>query len=155
MGWMQTIPGVAQLIGMYTAGYIIDKLSGGREKVAGAFACVAISVLLYFMFTASSVAAFIVYQTIIMLVLSFVVILLPAIVLKKLPTSVAGSGMGLVNTGGQLAGFITPLAIGFIVDLFNGSFNAAFWMLIIFAFICAISLATINYEKGELLKNPS
>jgi ACS family glucarate transporter-like MFS transporter len=151
LGWLQTIPGVAQLLGMYLSGYLIDKLSKGREKIAGAFACICISILLYLMFTASNVTSFIVYQTVIMLIISFVVILLPAVVLKNLPSSVAGSGMGLVNTGGQLAGFITPLAIGFIVDAFNGSFNAAFWMLIAFAFICAVALMTMNYEKGELL----
>lgn len=151
LGWLQTIPGVAQLLGIFISGYLIDKLSKGREKIAGAFACVCISILLYLMFTASNVTSFIIYQTVIMLIISFVVILLPAVVLKNLPTSVAGSGMGLVNTGGQLAGFITPLAIGFIVDAFNGSFNAAFWMLIAFAFICAIALVTMNYEKGELL----
>jgi ACS family glucarate transporter-like MFS transporter len=151
LGWLQTIPGVAQLLGMILSGYVIDRLSKGREKIAGAIACVCISILLYLMFTASTVNYFIVYQTIIMLIISFVVILLPAVVLKNLPSSVIGSGMGLVNTGGQLAGFITPLAIGFIVDAFNGSFNAAFWMLIIFASICAVALLTINYEKGELL----
>ena len=60
--------------------------------------------------------------------------------------------MGIANTGGQLAGFITPLAIGFIVQIFNGSYNAAFWMLIIFAVICMVSLLTLNYRKGELLQ---
>lgn len=157
LGWLQTIPGVAQLVGMLLSGYIIDRLAKGRERMAGAIACVVMSILVYFMFTAVSVNTFIVYQTIIMLIVSFVAILLPAIVLKNLPTSVAGSGMGLVNTGGQLAGFVTPLAIGLIVDIF-GSFNAAFWMLIVFAFICAVSLLTINYDKGDLLKqelNPS
>lgn len=157
LGWLQTIPGVAQLVGMLLSGYIIDRLAKGRERMAGAIACVVMSILVYFMFTAVSVNTFIVYQTIIMLIVSFVAILLPAIVLKNLPTSVAGSGMGLVNTGGQLAGLVTPLAIGLIVDIF-GSFNAAFWMLIVFAFICAVSLLTINYDKGDLLKqelNPS
>lgn len=153
LGWLQTIPGVAQLLGMLLSGYVIDRLSRGHEKIAGTFACVCISILLYLMFTASTVTSFIVYQTVIMLIISFVVILLPAVVLKNLPSSVAGSGMGLVNTGGQLAGFVTPLAIGFIVDAFNGSFNAAFWMLIAFAFICAVALLTMNYEKGELLQN--
>lgn len=153
LGWLQTIPGVAQLLGILLSGYVINQLSKRHEKIAGTVACVCISVLLYLMFTASTVTSFIVYQTVIMLILSFVVILLPAVVLKNLPSSVAGSGMGLVNTGGQLAGFVTPLAIGFIVDAFNGSFNAAFWMLIVFAFICAVALLTMNYEKGELLKN--
>jgi MFS transporter, ACS family, glucarate transporter len=155
LGWLQTIPGVAQLLGIYLSGYFIDKLAKGREKIAGAVTCICISILLYLMFTASSVTSFIIYQTIIMLIISFVVILLPAIVLKNLPSSLAGSSMGLVNTGGQLAGFITPLAIGFIVDAFNGSFNAAFWMLIAFAFICAVALVTMNYEKGELLTSKS
>ncbi|WP_409272817.1 MFS transporter [Neobacillus sp. SCS-31] len=153
LGWLQTIPGVAQLLGIYISGYLIDKLSKGAEKAAGALACICISILLYLMFTASNVTNFIVFQTIIMLIISFVIILLPAIVLKNMPSSVAGSSMGLVNTGGQLAGFLTPLAIGFIVDAFKGSFNAAFWMLIAFAFICAVSLLTINYQKGQLLTN--
>lgn len=151
LGWLQTIPGVAQLIGMLLSGYIINQLSKRSERIAGTVACICISVLLFLMFTASTVTSFIVYQTIIMLILSFVAILLPAIVLKNLPTHVAGSGMGLVNTGGQAAGFITPLAIGFIVEAFNGSFNAAFWMLIAFAFICALALLTMNFSKGELL----
>ncbi|WP_394234808.1 MFS transporter [Niallia oryzisoli] len=155
LGWLQTIPGVAQLVGIYLSGYLIDKLAKGREKIVGAFACVLISILLYLMFTASTVTSFIIYQTVIMLIISFIIILLPALVLKNLPSAVAGSGMGLVNTGGQLAGFITPLAIGFIVEAFNGSFNAAFWMLIIFAFICAVALLTINFEKGELLTKKS
>ena len=67
LGWLQTIPGVAQLLGILLSGYLIDKLSKGREKIAGAFACVCISILLYFMYTASSVTAFIIYQTVIML----------------------------------------------------------------------------------------
>ena len=46
LGWLQTIPGVAQLLGILLSGYLIDKLSKGREKIAGAFACVCISILL-------------------------------------------------------------------------------------------------------------
>jgi len=80
-------------------------------------------------------------------------LLLPAIILKRLPSSVTGTSMGIANTGGQLAGFITPLAIGYIVQTFNGSYNAAFWMLIVFAVICTVSLLTLNFKKGELLQD--
>ena len=40
LGWLQTIPGIAQLIGMLLSGYIIDRLARKREKLAGAFACI-------------------------------------------------------------------------------------------------------------------
>ncbi|EJL30663.1 MFS transporter [Brevibacillus sp. BC25] len=152
LGWLQTIPGFATLVGIYVSGYVLDKLPKGREKIIGSFSCVVVAVLLYFMFTASSVTMFITYQAIVSLFLSFVIILLPSVVLKNLPAAVAGTGMGIVNTGGQLAGFITPMAIGFIVEAFNGSFDAAFWMLIGFAVICIGALLSLNYEKGELLK---
>ncbi|MGG4447462.1 MFS transporter [Brevibacillus porteri] len=152
LGWLQTIPGFATLVGIYVSGYVLDKLPKGREKIIGSLSCVVVAVLLYFMFTASSVTMFITYQAIVSLFLSFVIILLPSVVLKNLPAAVAGTGMGIVNTGGQLAGFITPMAIGFIVEAFNGSFDAAFWMLIGFAVICIGALLSLNYEKGELLQ---
>ncbi|WP_289137098.1 MFS transporter [uncultured Brevibacillus sp.] len=152
LGWLQMIPGIATLVGVYASGYVLDKLPQGREKTMGSLACVLVAILLYLMFNASSVAMFITYQTIVTLFISFVIILLPSVVLKNLPASVTGTGMGIVNTGGQLAGFITPMAIGFIVDAFNGSFAAAFWMLIVFAVICIAALLTMNYEKGELLR---
>ncbi|MFK2827051.1 MFS transporter [Bacillus sp. B190/17] len=152
LGWIQTIPGVTMLAGIYLSGYIIDKLPKGRERLAGSFACLCTGILLYLMFTASSVPSFITYQTIINLFISFVLTLLPAIVLKQLPSSVTGTAMGIANTGGQLAGFITPMAIGFIVDAFNGSFDAAFWMLIGFSIVCIGALLTLNDKKGDLLK---
>ncbi|MFD0826819.1 MFS transporter [Neobacillus sp. M.A.Huq-85] len=152
LGWVQTIPGLTMLVGIYLGGYIIDKLPKGRERLAGSFSCACIGILLYLMFTASSVTSFISYQAIVNLFIAFVITLLPAIVLKQLPSSVTGTAMGIVNTGGQLAGFVTPMAIGFIVDAFNGSFNAAFWMLIGFAIICILALLTLSDKKVDLLK---
>ena len=152
LGWAQTIPGLAMIVAMFLAGYVIDRLPLGKEKIVGAVACVVVSVLLYLMFNAPSVMVFVTYQTIVILFISFVMLLLPAIILKRLPSSVTGTSMGIANTGGQLAGFITPLAIGYIVQTFNGSYNAAFWMLIVFAVICTVSLLTLNFKKGELLQ---
>ena len=152
LGWAQTIPGLAMLFGIYLAGFVIDRLPLGKEKVIGAISCVVVGILLYLMYNAPSVTMFVVYQTIVIIFISFVILLLPAIILKRFPSSVTGTSMGIANTGGQLAGFVTPLAIGFIVQSFNGSYNAAFWMLIIFAVICMISLLTMNYRKGELLQ---
>ncbi|MFF6014112.1 MFS transporter [Lysinibacillus fusiformis] len=152
IGWAQTIPAITTIIGVYGSGYIIDKLPRGMEKVLGSISCAVIGLLLYLMFTAKTVTLFIGYQTIVSIFIAFVITLLPVIVLKKLPSSITGSAMGIANTGGQLAGFVTPMAIGFMVDAFNGSFDAAFWMLIGFALICIVSLVTLNDQKGALLK---
>ena len=137
------------LIAIFISGYLVNKLGVGWDRIASAISCAVIGLLLYLMFTASSVTLFITYQTIVLI--SFVIVLLPAIVWKQLPTMVTGTAMGMANTGGQAAGFITPMAIGFIVDTFNGSFTAAFWMLIGFAIICILALLTLNNKKGELL----
>lgn len=153
IGWVQTIPAITTIIGVYGSGFIIDKLPRGMDKILGAISCAVISILLYLMFTAKSVSLFISYQTVVSIFIAFVITLLPAIVLKKLPSSITGSAMGVANTGGQLAGFVTPMAIGFMVDAFNGSFDAAFWMLIGFAAICIISLLTLNDQKGKLLNS--
>lgn len=152
IGWAQTIPAITTIIGVYGSGYIIDKLPKGMEKVLGSISCAVIGLLLYLMFTAKTVTFFIGYQTVVSIFIAFVITLLPVIVLKKLPSSITGSAMGIANTGGQLAGFVTPMAIGFMVDAFNGSFDAAFWMLIGFALICIVSLVTLNDQKGTLLK---
>lgn len=152
IGWAQTIPAITTIIGVYGSGYIIDKLPKGMEKVLGSISCAVIGILLYLMFTAKTVTLFIGYQTVVSIFIAFVITLLPVIVLKKLPSSITGSAMGIANTGGQLAGFVMPMAIGFMVDAFNGSFDAAFWMLIGFALICIVSLVTLNDQKGALLK---
>lgn len=152
IGWAQTIPAITTIIGVYGSGYITDKLPKGMEKVLGSISCAVIGLLLYLMFTAKTVTLFIGYQTVVSIFIAFVITLLPVIVLKKLPSSITGSAMGIANTGGQLAGFVTPMAIGFMVDAFNGSFDAAFWMLIGFALICIVSLVTLNDQKGTLLK---
>ncbi len=95
IGWAQTIPAITTIIGVYGSGFIIDKLPRGMDKVLGSISCAVIGILLYLMFTAKSVSLFISYQTVVSIFIAFVITLLPAIVLKKLPSSITGSAMAL------------------------------------------------------------
>ncbi|PGZ57879.1 MFS transporter [Bacillus cereus] len=142
--WLQIIPGIVGILSTYLSGYIIDKMPHSKVKLAGCIACLGIGISLYFMFTASSVVTFITYQTIISIFIVFVIVLVPVTLLKQFPSSVIGTAMGISNAGGQLAGFISPLAIGVIVDTFNGSFDAAVWMLIGFSIVCCIAILNIK-----------
>ncbi|MBK5480756.1 hypothetical protein JFV29_02170 [Peribacillus sp. TH16] len=38
----------------------------------------------------------------------------------------------MVNLGMQVAGFIAPLTLGFVIDAFGGSFKGAVWLLVSF-----------------------
>ncbi len=154
MGLLQMIPSVASFAGLFGGGYLLDKMTGGKEKWAGALSCAIIGLMLYLMFTASSLTGVIIYQSVTSIFMAFVLILLPAIVLKKIPKASTGSAMGMVNTGGQLAGFITPTSIGFMVDAFKGSYDDAFWMLIGFTLVCAAALLSLNYKQGAVMDEP-
>lgn len=147
IGWLQTIPGIIMLISMFLSGYLIDKLDLNVSKMIGAGVALLLAVFIMLMFNAHSISLFIIYQCIVMFVLTFVVLLLPSFILKKIPANYAGTAMGMANTGGQLAGFVTPTLIGFMVDAFDGSYNAAIWMLVIFSIICVISILSIVGKK--------
>ncbi|RHW36745.1 MFS transporter [Lysinibacillus yapensis] len=148
-GW-QVIPGVIMLIAMFLSGYFIDKLDLKVSKVIGAVFALLLAVFLLLMFNATSIGLFITYQCIVMFLMTFVILLLPSFILKKIPAEYAGTAMGMANTGGQLAGFVTPTLIGMMVDAFDGSYNAAVWMLVIISIICVISILSITQRKQNV-----
>ncbi|WP_233711200.1 MFS transporter [Lederbergia citrisecunda] len=150
LGWIAAIPGLSAIIGTFGAGYILDKLPKGKEYIYGIISAACVSILLYLMFKANSVTEFMIYQTIIMIFGAFIIIFLPTNVLKTVPSQIVGSTMGFVSFGGQLAGFVTPIAIGFIVELSRGSFDTAFWLLIGFAIICTLSFISLMIKDRDI-----
>lgn len=147
IGWLQMIPGVIAIIAMLGSGYIIDKLDLRVNRIVGAVCALFLAGFLFLMFNAESITLFITYQCIVTLLTTYVVLLLPSFVLKKIPSEFAGTAMGIANTGGQLAGFVTPTLIGFMVDAFDGSYHAAVWMLVVISIICVGSILTISLKK--------
>lgn len=147
IGYLQLLPGFIMLVGMLTFGVVIDKLSFNVNKIIGALCALFIGGFLYLMFQAESIAAFITYQCLVTLLMTYVLLLLPSFILKSIPYQVAGTAMGMANTGGQLAGFTTPTLMGIMVDSFNGSYYAAFILLIVFASICIVSILSISLKS--------
>ena len=74
-----------------------------------------------------------------------------AIVFKIVTGFIAGSASTLINMGGQVAGFISPIIMGYLVYTFNGSFNAVFCYLMGVATLCAISALLIPTRKEDML----
>ena len=55
--------------------------------------------------------------------------------MKRLPESTMGSAIGLINTGGTLGGFVSPVVIGYLVGQ-SHSYESTFIFLSL-AMVCA------------------
>ncbi|MGV2445313.1 UNVERIFIED_CONTAM: MFS transporter [Bacillus sp. ATCC 13368] len=155
MGLLQMIPAIASVAFYIIAGYVLDKVKVGREKWIGGFSGLGLALFVYLMFHAETVTGVIIYQSIIPIfsaALSTIIFSLP---LKYLPEAIGGSAVGVVNLGMQVAGFIAPLTIGFVIDAFDGSFNGAVWLLVSFGVVCFIAFMTLKSGKeNSISENP-
>lgn len=147
IGYLQAIPALASVIIMYVSGALFDKLRPATNKTISVAASAVAALTLYLMFVCPTVPLFILYETIFSLALGFLVPYMPTVLMKAIPSKVAGSAIGIVNVAAQLGGLLTPLVIGVLVDLFKGSFVAAFAYLILFALVALVCFAILKPSK--------
>ncbi|SEU28188.1 MFS transporter [Paenibacillus sp. NFR01] len=154
MGMLAAIPGLIGIITMLLGGYVMDRIPAGKDRVISAIFGLLVAAGLYLMSTAGSIALFVAYETLVRISAGFVSTLIISKSVKSMPESVAASASGFVNTGAQLAGFLTPMLIGFLVDASGGSYTSAFTMLIAFAVICSASLLLARRTPSDLPAEP-
>ncbi|WP_371379490.1 MFS transporter [Sporomusa aerivorans] len=149
IGLLTPLPFVAAGLATAMGGWVMDKLFDGREKYLLVTAAALTAFFLYFMYTAETAIMVIAFQSLVYFFKSFVLAGVMAMPMKMLPGTVVGSATGMINVGGQSAGFVSPIIIGFMISAFNGSYDAVFWFLISCACLSAISSLTI--KKGDKL----
>jgi Sugar phosphate permease len=152
IGWLQAIPSLGAVIIMYVGGVLFDKLKPSTNKVISVIATAVAALMLYLMFVCPTVALFITYETIFSIMLGYIVPYMPTVLMKALPAKVSGSAIGIVNVAAQLGGLVTPLIIGVLVDLFKGSFVAAFGYLIVFAVIALVCFIILKPSQDVRTK---
>ncbi|MFE4239678.1 MFS transporter [Peribacillus butanolivorans] len=146
---LMSIPYLASFLMFNVNGWILDKYMSGREKYLAVAGSISSGVFLYMMFNATSVTLGIVYMTFNAISIAFIGTSLYTMVIKYSPNELTGSVTGLVSFGGQIAGGISPVVIGFVLTLFKGSYNAASWFLITAALAGAIASITIKNKVKE------
>ncbi|MEZ0117745.1 UNVERIFIED_ORG: ACS family glucarate transporter-like MFS transporter [Heyndrickxia coagulans] len=157
VGLYSAIPPFAGIFAMLFSGYMLDKMAQGKDKFIAAIFALLAGIFLLLMTYAPNMIVFIICQSVITVLLSFNIILITSVPLKILPEEVVGSANGFINTGAQFAGVLTPMLIGFLVDAFGGSYHVAFFMLICFSILCAVSLFLIrqNRQVVSVVDKPS
>lgn len=152
IGILTPLPFIAAGTSTAIGGWVMDRFFDGREKYLLVFSALLTAFFLYFMYTAETVLMVIGFQCLVYFFKSFVLAAALALPAKLLPGKVVGSASGMINVGGQSAGFVSPVIIGFMISFFNGSYDAAFWFLIGAACLSALSSITIRNGKHDFVE---
>jgi len=147
IGVLTPFPFVAAGISTAIGGWVMDRFFDGREKYLLSGSALLTAFFLYFMYTAETAVMVIAFQCLVYFFKSFVLAASLALPAKLLPGKIVGSASGMINLGGQSAGFVAPVIIGLMISLFGGSYNAAFWFLIGAAVLSAFASSTIRKRR--------
>ncbi len=144
VGVLVPIPFLLATIATAIGGWVMTRFFPDREKYLLVGSAGLTGLFVFAMYRSESIAALIVFQSLAYFFKSFVLATVIALPTKVLHESQLGTGIGIVNTGGQIAGFIAPMVMGFLVTA-SGSFDTAFGFLIamtVLAVLAGISLRT-------------
>lgn len=149
VGLLTPIPFVLATISTAIGGWVMTTFFAEREKYLLIGSSLLTGIFLYAMYKSDTIASLIVYQSLVYFFKSFVLASVVALPTKLLRDDQIGSGIGMVNFGGQSAGFIAPAVIGFIVTG-TGSFDAAFGFLVTMTALAVIVASTITTAEPRL-----
>ncbi|WP_082070394.1 MFS transporter [Bradyrhizobium sp. LTSP885] len=154
VGMLTPIPFVLATIATAIGGWVMTTFFDEREKYLLIGSSALTGVFLYAMYKSETITALIVYQSLVYFFKSFVLASVIALPTKLLRDDQIGSGVGMVNLGGQSAGFVAPAVMGFIVSG-TGSFDAAFGFLIVMTAMSVVVASTIGTTRPRLVSSPA
>ena len=132
-GVSSAVPLLVSAMSTVLGGWLMSSYFDRRARLLVVPVLLVSAGLLVLMLLANSAIEFTVYQTLAMAFSSLALMGILGMPIRALPRDLVGSGMSLVNTGGQLAGVLAPLIMGWLAQ--NVGFTAAF------AFLAASTLA--------------
>ncbi|MDD4701281.1 MAG: MFS transporter [Desulfovibrio sp.] len=132
MGIAASLPFFAGFIGAIVSGYLMD---GVLKKYRFHYVIVTqlcMALFLYLMFTAESVTTLMIFNIIAGYFCFCCVASVFSLPMMEVPKEIAGRAMGIVNTAGQLAGFLAPIVVGLLITTAADgmqNYNVAFGFL--------------------------
>lgn len=139
-GLMAAIPFLFGTVGTLFGGYVSDKYIKHR-KLLYALASVVSAIFLYFTFTVEDAHSAVVYQCVSAMFMFFAFALFWGMLMDFIPQNIMGRASSIVNFGGQVAGVVSPIIIGVMIQT-SGSYNSAF-MFMVGALIASAVLAAM------------
>ncbi|MGN6665647.1 MAG: MFS transporter [Trinickia sp.] len=144
IGIASMIPYIAAFFATNTVGHVIDKAGAHRSKPLMACGALLCALFLILMMTTSSLPLIVLYWTLCICAFTMVYATVFTVPLKYFPNDKVGSATGLINFGGQMAGFIAPVIMGHLIGAFNGSYVGAFSYLVLSAAVACVIACTLK-----------
>ena len=130
MGVAASLPFFAATIGCLVGGWVSDRFFSRNRRIPIIATQLAAALFLWLTYTATSTATLIVFQTLTGFFLSFFSSTFWALPITTMPKALMGVVTGFINMAGQIAAFLSPILVGYLVGAAGGSFGSAFTLLI-------------------------
>lgn len=130
MGMAASLPFFAASVGCFIGGWASDRFFSKHRRLPIIAAELIAALLLYLSYMSSSTLMLVVCQALAGFFLNFFISTFWALPMTTMPKSLMGVISGLINMAGQIAAFISPIAVGYLVGAAGGSFSTAFAFII-------------------------
>ncbi|TCP49917.1 sugar phosphate permease [Tamaricihabitans halophyticus] len=150
-GVSAAIPQLITAVAVVIGGWLMSRWFDQKPQLLVVPAVTIAAVLLIPMLLAEATTTFTVLQSLAMFSAGLAIIGIVGLPMRVLPRDLVGSAMGLVNTGGQFAGVVAPLVMGWLADRFG--FGSAFGFLAATTLTAALISLTTRVQHGQLGKS--
>lgn len=149
MGIGASLPFLAGTVGCVFGGWLSDRFFSGRRKILIVAAQLSSAALLYLTFISGSTMELYAFQTLAGLTLSIFFAAFWAMPMNTVPKERMGVTSGIINTAGQVAAIISPVCVGYLIEISGGSFALTFAVMIISLLMsCAIAFTLPNTARA-------
>jgi sugar phosphate permease len=145
MGYFAAIPNLAAAVGFALGGYVCDKYFRHNMRLLIAIGAAVSGSLTYFAATAPSGEWAVVYFAAALFASGFAITPVLTLPLVLVPKHAVGGTFGIVNTAGQLAGFFSPLLIGYLLKVTDGNFRIVLYCLVASSLTAIFPTLKIRY----------
>lgn len=144
MGMLSMVPWLVSFVLMNFSSYLLETRFQHSQKAVLTASLLLGAVLMYAMLRADSVTAgfsFLTVVTVLMSIASATVYMMP---MQWMSAHEVGTATGVIIFGQQLAGVVAPVVMGYLISLFDGSYDAVFGFVILIIFLGAGTALSIK-----------
>lgn len=149
MGIVASLPFFAGMIGCVLGGWISDKFFSEQRRIPIIATQLLSALFLYLTITTKSTVLMVIYQTLAGAFIKFFISAFWALPMNFIPKHVMGTAGGFINMAGQIAAFISPLAMGYLIQRAGGNFTPSFVFIIGAALVSCLIVLTLKDQQNQ------